>query len=772
MKYPGKKAAASPKQKLSFLLLLIPLYLISSTAMDHLEVGIVGSVIARAGTALAALGILFLLPGVFLPFIFFRRKTMTFFEYLSWSVGLNWLFLLFATSAIKITGSPITRLNLLTVIIPATVIAALAGSHRQTLTVQPAARKLLTAWAAVMIVILILSGIIFRPFLLSEEGFWPIEYNRILDEISFPGGEEPPEGIQIAIGANWEKEAFPLLEPTAESASFQFFNPDSGRRLYSLLFLLDSREETEVEIIFNGKKIGRRYLHPPYRLELCPRNYPPAKEIFSRQVNLLPGENVIEFMFSPGGDKNFTGKPQISVWNFCGFNRDKFLKYFNSRYLIADTGDLREQLNLARNLRRRVLPFTYSYDGVFFDGGGYTIEHPPFPFILKMLMLVLGENNLQSFQILFWGLLAFLLMVLLAGTTESARGGIIISAVFFGIVCFISLFLIPYRTDTPYIAPTLSVCVIVSFYHLQRRRTALFFLWALFAILSKGGILFIGVGIAAFALVNKEWRYPAKLLVFCLLLALITLGPSFFATRQDTTPNQWKVLLSGNYGDRFAPLLDIFSGNGRAIRLLGQSALRYLLLTGAGSGFLLLAWFLKKTSRSTFFIIAAFFSFLLIAFSRPSLISGDYSGHRLSYLAPVNFLIAIPAVAALVEYRGKFRKMLLASTLIISMSALLFVPPILRGYREAITLLSRETAHRAAVIDFLIRRKEGDRDLIREVLDDFLTSLEKENRQLCRRLGRRLKAAGFYREAGVLFRTAAELENRIEKPPDSRSNKR
>ena len=750
----------SPARKFILFLLLIPLYLLSSVAYDYLEAGTVQSGLARAGSGLGALGILFFLPGVFFPFLLFPRKTIPFLEYLSWSLGLNWLFLLIITSAIKIPGSAITRTNLLMLIIPVSIIASLLAGRRRTLSVTPPPKKLIPLWGAVMLIILILGGICFRPFLVTEEGFWPIEYHRILDEVPFPTGKEFDGGIRTIQEINWQKNSSPLLKPRAGRAFLHLFNPGVKRRPYPLLFLFDAREEMQVKIAFNGRDLGRRYLHPPYKLKLCPRNYPPAKEILSEEVNLLPGENIIEFEFCSGGGKKIAGKPAISVWNFSGFDRDKFLDYFNSQYLIADTGDLREQLNLARNLTRRILPFTYSYDGIFFDGGGYTIEHPPFPFILKMLMLVLWENNLRSFQLLFWGLLAFLLLLLLSITAENSGGRMLIPAIFLGTVCVLSLFLIPYRIDTPYIAPTLSLVAIFSFHHLQRRQTTLFFLWALFTILSKGGIMFIGVGIVAFAFVYKEWRYPAKLIICCTLLAFITLGPTFFATWRDATPLQWKVLISGNYGERFAPLRDIFTGKAQAVRLLGQSALRYLLLVNVGSGFLALAWLLKKKSQDTFFILAAFFSFLAIAISKPSLISGEYSGHRLSYLAPVNFLIAIPAVSALAAYIGARRKTLLVSMLILSLLAFLFIPPILRSHRTAMASIPREAAHRAAVIDFLLRRNGDNHELIRESLIRFRSSLGKESRQLCYRLGRGLEAAGLTKEANLLFQTADDLKNK------------
>ncbi len=732
----------SPKltnHHLLLFLLFIPLYLLTFTGGGFLH--LVGGV--------GAIGIVFFLPGVFLPPLFFPRRRLDFFSYLSWAVGLNWLFWLLATTAIKALGGSVSRAGLLAVLLPASLIAALiAYPRRKSSPATKPPKKLLILWGAIMGGLLLFALLRFQPFLTTIDRFWPNRYHQVLADLESENTDPP--------AVEW-KAAGTAGEPVSE---WTLINPAGRPVSFPLLFFFDGREEMEVELTFNGETLYENYFPPPYEITASPRNYPPAKDHFAGRVLLPPGESNLSLRFLTAGGVEFDRPPRIAVRNYSRLERGELRKAFASECLIGDTGDLREQLNLARNLKTKIIPYTYSYNGALFDGGGYTIEHPPFPFFLKMMVLVLWEDSLRSFQLLFWGLLAFLVYVLLAIVTEEADGRLLLPGVLVGVVLALYLLLVRYRIDTPYISTTLSLVVLLALFHLSHRRTFLFLLWAVFAVLCKGGGAFIFLGLLAFALAFRDWKYPLKAAAATAAIGLLALAPTFLATFRSASPEAWAVLLTGNYGHRFAPLRALIGGSLPAGRFLGESALRYLWLVGAGSIFTALLWFLRKRPRDVFLILAAVFSFFLVALSKPSLIAAGYYGHRMSYLAPVTFLVFAGGVSLLARSRGPGRKKLAVLVILLAVPAFASVPVVLRPYRRALAGASGKISPRTPVIDFLLRRyresgEEGDRKLLRKELVRLPSVTGAGARRLYREIAGRLERAGLKKEAFELTRKAA-----------------
>ncbi len=732
----------SPKLSncLFLFLLFIPLYLLTFTGGGFLHL------IGGAG----AVGIVFFLPGVFLPPLLFPRRRLDFFSFLSWAVGLNWLFWLIATTAIKSLGGSVTRTSLLAVLIPASLIAALFAYPRlQSSSITTPLKKRLILWGAITGGLLLFALLRFQPFLAGEDRFWPNRYHKVLADLELEAETTDPPLIE------WRE------NKTAGGtvSGWTLTNPTNRPIAVPLLFFFDGREEMEVELTFNRETIYDSYFPPPYEITSSPRNYPPAKDHFAGRALLPPGESVLALRFLTAGGVEFDHPPLIIVRNYSRAERGKLQHFFSSEYLIGDTGDLREQLNLARNLKTGIIPYTYSYNGTLFDGGGYTIEHPLFPFFLKMMLLALWEDSLRSFQLLFWGLLAFLAYVLLAAVTEEADDRLLLPGSLVGIVLVLYLLLVRYRIDTPYISTTLSLTVLLALFHLSCRRTFLFLLWAAFAVLCKGGAAFIFLGLLAYALAFRDWKYPIKSAAAVAAIGLLALAPTFLATFRKASPEAWEILFAGNYGQRLTPLRALIGGDLAAARFLGESALRYLWLVSAGSVFTAAFWFIRKKPRNVFLILAALFSFFLVALSKPSLIAEDFSGHRLSYLAPVTFLVFVGGVSLLARRRGPGRKKLAVLALLLALPAFASVPLILQPYRQALAGASGEISPRVPVIDFLLRRyrESGgreDRRLLRKELSRLPSVTGEGGRRLYREIGGRLEKAGLGEDAEKLFRKA------------------
>lgn len=710
-------------------LLILPSYLLLAGGLKYLAISPVFISVLVTLKSLAALGILFSLPGIYLPFFLLRSPRLSFFNYLSWSVGLNWLFLLIATTLIKGCGYPVQTSNLLGIIIPvALVSAALASRRRREVAISVENKKMYLVGAILLVGLLCLAYLSFHPFLISENRIWPNEYHRLFRQLKFTTPEihqtqtDNPEGkVSWEWDQNWCRPELHQLRPQSGRAYCRLFNPSPTHTSLPLIFLFDGREEMALDLSFNGHLIFSDYLPPPYQIRNCPRNFPPAQELFSGKVELLPGENLLEFNFTSPSGKTFRERPDVLIWNFSHSSRREFSRIFQSYYLIGDTGDIREQLNLARNLKEKVSPFTYSYDGTIFDGGGYTIEHPLFPFLLKMVMLTLGEDSLKSFQLLFWGLLGALLFTMLRCTAEAEAKRIFPWFLLGGGIA-LSLFLIRYRLDTPYLTTTLSLTTLLALSHLQRRETGLFLLWSSFTILSKGGVIFIFLGLLCFLILERNFRYFFRSLLIVIFLTILLLAPMFILTSRDTGSLQWKILFSGNYQGRFPAWAALFQGRGGLLRQQLATAARYLWMVSIGSGFLVLGWVLPKSRRAKFFLLLSVFSSLVVAFSRPSIIGAHYYGHRLSYLAPLIFFVPLPTISALLSYSGRKAKWWFIFFGLLLLLSATQIKPILRSYREVMAHPYLKVSHRVSLLDFLLRRFSRDKDGYDRVLISRLLS--------------------------------------------------
>ncbi len=711
-----------------------------------------GSAVGRvAGGALLLPGC-FLLPGAALLGWFVPRRKLEATAWVGWSLALSLGWLAPAATLVKLLGLNLNR-EIITALILLPAAASLLG-RRSAPTVS--GLGIARPWALGFGLLVIGAFLTWRPFLPSEGALWPDEYSRLLDSAAALRAESDCSEVSFEAAGGFLRDRDGALLPTG-GRGLIFLKSRSVRKCHCpLLLFFTAGEEILVEANLNGKLSVFRYLSAPYNPARVGRNYPPPKAAALLQAELLPGENLLELTFRGPDGGLFSRPPRIKV--FDGFPPGGGREFFLRRWLSADTGDIREQLDLARSLLCSPLPRAASHDGTFFDGGGFTIEHFPFPFLAQALFLGLWENSLRAFHLLAWGILGLLLLGFLHLAGFRSGAGAAWAALASSAELYLLLHLVRYRVDTPYVGLFLAVPAFFLLVHLRREELAPCLLWGLGMLLTKGGAVFLLLEIFAFQAVYRRGRFTARLGVLLLALGIPLLAAAVLPARLEASTEAWREMARGNYLDRFQGLRAVFSGDRFRAGLQLQAAARYGWLFLLGSGFSAALWPLGRGRMSRLAMILAVAFFLPVAFSRPSLISAGYAGHRASYLLPGILFVPLPGLIFWRRTRGAAR---LAAAGAMLLGALLALPPAGRASATQERALDRglvRVMSRAAQLDFLLRRgAEADRRTVLRLLPGFYAAAGQAAWPVYLRMGMLLDNSGFPEHAAQSLRLADEL---------------
>ncbi len=666
---------------------------------------------ADALRVVAGLAILHLVPGVYIAALMLRETRLGPFTLAT--VGINYACVIVLSTAVKLCGQVVTPWSYLAAAaIASAALAALVQARRGRLArVQRPGRGLwLTVAAGPAIV-----GYVFlaHPTIPGspDDFLTPDFLYRLAKLAPTPArANEKHAPIKPFRGVWYVWNEGTDLAP-GESLEIETYG---GR----VRWLVRATRECYVTFKRGDKLLGAYYFPPPFDIKRHPHNYPPNTQL-------------IDLPVPPGTERLTVGLQaadpacRLSILDLTGLPPEEVQARVRKRYAIWDIGDVREQLSLARNLRDHVLPFTYSYDGTIFDGGGYTITHLPLRSYVGMAAFVLLGDRMASF-LFVWLVQLWIVFAITCGLAR-VRGP-------WQTLCA----LLPVLAYATLVRPniegaclrTTSIVVLLGFaYFLLNRgtpngrtpNTALLILFAALCCLTKVGLMALPVLLFAHVF---STRAAGRRLFAALGLtagAVAAAGLAAFAVGQATGvwDAWWRTLLGGSFAGKFSIVLTLLAdvpASGEFARLgvrpwaaFLRAVCDYTWWTAIGSCLLPAAVVLKRDRVAGCLLFAGGVVYLICAASDPTLIiPNTYSSHYFTRVAGVANLLAAGGLRCLCLANVRRRWM----AVWIAIGALMLPLAKYEHHRQDKALEAHPwhgAMYKAAVIDSL--KREAIRDL-------------------------------------------------------------
>ena len=386
---------------------------------------------------------------------------------------------------------------------------------------------------------------------------------------------------------------------------------------------------------------------------------------------------------------------------------------FAKRGLIANVGDTRENVELARSLFRYPYPRETSYAGEIFDGGGYAISNLPFPYYPYALALLACGDDVMS--------LGWLHLVLLLGIWSVMRqvifGRIRKRATLTGSVdaiCLLSVLayaaLMRFMIESIYVHTTLTLVFLVAVWALLAGHDRLFLVYSAFAVLTKGGLplvaVLLGVAFASGARPRREvlrvgaWTAAVTVALAACLLVFGAATGSLIAWAED--------LAGDDYAGRFVKLGRAVAGDQAALRTLGVAAWELSKhVLAAGGAFALFCVFMPDRQGLVLVCIGLLFHVLVCA-ADPGWQCWGSPVHHLNYFTPAAPLLGTAGLRRLVQLRHKRWLPLIVLGLIFpAMFGVGYCQLRATTYRLPESMAPAWRAmHASAVNDYMLRRAE------------------------------------------------------------------
>ncbi len=478
-------------------------------------------------------------------------------------------------------------------------------------------------------------------------------------------------------------------------------NPGKEPAARVVRLLVEAHGESKLRIAAPGRPARTLYLQPRFELRHHPRNFPPANVMVDVQVHAPPGETRIELALAPWPRPDHAAYAWIT--NATTTSRAAFWRVFNNRYLVANTGDVREQISLARSLLDKPFLYSYSYNGTVFDGGGYTISNLPLPYYVQSFALLLLGDSLLSLHALYLAEIAALYLVLVAlmrTRLRSNRGPAQLVALF-PVLAYATL--MRFMAESLYVHTLLTLLALAGVYCLRRRRYGQWALYALLGLLTKGGVVLVGL-LAALALIVRPARLDWRKLAGSTALAAAAAGALLLMAGAATgSLDAWLKLAGGtDYAGRFKLLRALCGGDAAAFEPLAMASWDLTARIALACALLPVFLVFRRDRLSVWLLLTGLVFHAIVCAS--DVVWGRFGEfvHPLNYFTPAAVLLAVAGGRAVLHQR----QALLPVAAALGMACLLACRLYVRGYEQH--FVSPGVAQREdfalAVNDFLIRR--------------------------------------------------------------------
>ena len=587
------------------------------------------------------------LPGLPLAYLLLRKPRVRWLDLGAASLLLGLTASIALTAAAKAFVSPLTTGIYLALVLGLSIVLlpVAASRMRRTRVVKPA----WTAVAATSVgcLVVVLYPLLGAKLRLVDGGrYWPIDLYARVAGMEFGEGRCP---ASLAFEDERGADPGPSWEVTGKGGTLVVGNEGVARTL-ALRLLVEAQGEAKLELWQDGLQLRSFYVHPRFELPIHPRNYPPSNFLIDEPIVVPRDGTRIAVKLIPWPKP---GHPVCATIVDAGVpTRDEFWRCFRQRYLAAPTGDTREQISLARSLIDRAFPYSYSFRGSVFGGGGYTISNLPAPYyVYSFALLAFGDSSLSLHVLYLAEVLALYLIVtaLMRVSLRGARWRAQLVAVF-PVLTYVTL--MRFMVESLYVHTLLTLLVLIAAHFALRGQRWLFGLAVAFAILTKGGIVLVSLLLLGATLVRNRrgLRVRALWTTACvsMCVAVSLLAVAGLAT--GSLSSWWDLAKGSDYGGRFTCLGRALAHfDATALQRLGSASfdltLRVLLASCVLPTFMLL-----RRDRAGQWLFAVGLAFHLVVCLSDTVwhrVQSDV--HPLNYFTPTALLWAIAGGRALLS---------------------------------------------------------------------------------------------------------------------------
>ncbi|MBM4045531.1 MAG: hypothetical protein FJ279_10485, partial [Planctomycetes bacterium] len=354
----------------------------------------------QAVQALAGLAVLFFAPGALFVLSFLRRAQVRLFDLLCLSFAANCVLFIGATTLIKAMGCVLTSAHFVGAVLALTALGAgWLMTRRQVphIVGDFAGRGWLVGLSGLALVGFLL--LTTRPFLPGEDAYWTLDTLPRIENAEFRPANLREDGITERRDDAWQSLGRQRFRLSAGTADLAFENPTNVAAWTDLWLLIEAHGEGEIQLRKGDELLESLYAHPRFQMGQHPRNYPPPNFVVHRIVALPPGRTTVTLAYTT--EPSAQPDAFLIVTDLSNLDRAAFLTAFRSRCLVDNIGDRQEALELARMLNSRLFLFTHSYDGTFFDRGGYTLVNFPLPFFIHSFALLSMGDRMTSVHLAY-----------------------------------------------------------------------------------------------------------------------------------------------------------------------------------------------------------------------------------------------------------------------------------------------------------------------------------------------------------------------------------
>ena len=502
----------------------------------------------------------------------------------------------------------------------------------------------------------------FKPRGFNEDRYWPLESEAALRNLG------PAAAVRFAPGHAWHRIAGRTYRVDSVHAEAALQSLASAPTSVRVALLVEAHREGRLELKLDGRALGSAYAHPRFRADAHTRNYPPPNFLLSARVKTGPGKHQLSLRLDDTHAE--TKRGHLIVTDLTGLDAAQARGVFDRRYLVANVGDTRENVELARSLFRYPFPRETSYAGEIFDGGGYAISNLPFPYYPYALALLACGDSVAS---LGWLHLAMLLGMWAAVRTLGRVSADARCAPWLAeALCLLSILayasLMRFMIESVYVHTTLTLVFLLACWHFLRGHRAAFLAYAAFTALTKGGLVLVAMLLGlALVIRPRPWRDTARAgacaMVVCLVLAAALCA---FGWATGSLPAWESDFFGDDYTQRFWDLGQMLAGRGESLATLTRAGWELSKHVLAAGGFLA-AFCLLGVDRVGLLLAAVALSFhsLICLSDPPDFESWGHTVHPLNYFTPAAALLAAAGLRAMGRVGQRWRRQWPAALLVL-----------------------------------------------------------------------------------------------------------
>lgn len=514
--------------------------------------------------------------------------------------------------------------------------------------VLPLAKQLLGG-AITFFILLILIFFLVNKFWVTESDYLPEDSWEIFAAMDFNDSLIKKDILICSriSGATMVEES--IYRVNSEMITVAYNNNSSEEIPYNLKYIIRSllKEELNFSVYHNDSLIYSGRLPSSHDQTRHYHNYNANNFILNLPIRFYKGKNLIRVDFDPQVEQYGPLTKKLRFYDFTLNAKKEFYQAIEKNFIIGDEGDVREALNLIRNLR------TNLYLSEYMPGQNQKKENAakivsfinlPIFYYVAMLFSIPAGDSVMAFNLLFIIFVSIALVVcfsFIAGNRSSKEDRLFIYVILV-IVSLNSVLLINrWGMESLYSEPLLGLFYLIFLRTLMERDVVLTISYGMFVSLTKSyGFILVIPALLYFIIFAQNRQFFARCLriflgmLLAVLLIYLAVIWKFNLTRIFISESALE------YKHRFALMRLLFTHGGYAVMIIFRKIASLFLLCLWSGCFVGMGSFFNNHKKRGFFLIIPFVYIIFLSF---------LNGFRIHYLYPVIFLPVIFGISYIIS---------------------------------------------------------------------------------------------------------------------------